>query len=61
MSTRTKGRGCDGKQRHDTKAKALAQLRSLQRNYAARGIVVYRCRHCDGWHVGHRSRRRHQR
>jgi hypothetical protein len=58
MSTRSKGRGCDGKKRHDDKDQAVGQIWSLARH---RGAVpsryqAYSCKHCGGWHVGHRPR-----
>lgn len=57
--TGTQARTCDTKRRHDTKADALAHRAALIRGGASRLLmVVYRCRFCRGWHVGHRARRR---
>lgn len=57
--TRTQARSCTGKQRHHSKAAADAHRAALIRSGGSRlVIVVYRCPHCRGWHVGHRSRRR---
>jgi hypothetical protein len=54
--TSTKARGCVGKVRHDTKAGAETQMWSMVRDLGAarRGVNVYRCAHCKGFHVGHR-------
>jgi hypothetical protein len=49
-------RPCWRKQRHPTRGVAEAHLRALQRRPDARnpgGLVAYRCRSCDGYHVGH--------
>lgn len=53
--TRTPARGCQGKQRHDTKDQARTHLERLIRNGAARQrLEVYKCKHCGAYHVGHR-------
>jgi hypothetical protein len=59
--TLTKGRSCEGKQRHDTKQQAEEHRLSLIRAGAFhKAINAWRCAFCDGWHVGHKagSRRR---
>ena len=43
---------CSRKRRHDTRAEANAAL-----GPAHKGMVVYRCDVCDGFHVGHPPRR----
>jgi hypothetical protein len=58
MSTETKGRKCDGKRRHSTRARALAAIRELVSRGAAPGALkAYACQYCSSWHVGHRSPR----
>lgn len=49
----TKGRGCDRKRRHDTKERAQL-IRDT--GVAPHRMVVYQCKFCSGWHVGHSSR-----
>lgn len=58
--TNTKNRGCTEKVRHDNRQTALAAMWSLvhRRGACPARYNVYRCRHCPGWHVGHRPRRR---
>ena len=59
---RTAARCCEGKRRHDTRAKAGDHLATLARagaNYHR--LEAYRCRHCDGFHVGHRPKPRTRR
>lgn len=49
-------RACEGKQRYDTEAGALAGMKFLQSVRALRtndGMVVYECHFCGGWHFGH--------
>jgi pyruvate-formate lyase-activating enzyme len=52
---------CDStsKVRHASRHKALHHLRGLRTRKGYEG-AVYRCRYCDGWHVGNlvRDRRR---
>lgn len=52
----TKARACDGKQRYDSKAVALAVRRRLIAGGSFAGrLGVYRCPHDDShWHVGHK-------
>lgn len=49
-------RDCHGKHPHPDRAAALAALATLVRNrYAFHDTMrVYRCPHCNAWHVGHR-------
>ncbi len=56
MTTRTKGRSCEGKRRNDTKDQALHQIATLVANRGARASSyrAYQCRWCGCWHVGHR-------
>lgn len=45
-------RSCEGKRKFKTQAEADADARSMKRrgvNWNPRG---YKCRHCDGFHVG---------
>ena len=57
--TETQARACQGKIAHKTKAEAEAHRRVLIFRGAFRNrITVYKCKHCDHWHVGHRLRRR---
>lgn len=56
---RTKGRACQGKQRHPNKDAAERALFRLARAGADRaGLNTYQCRHCGGWHLGHRPHRK---
>ncbi|MEV0993442.1 hypothetical protein [Nonomuraea sp. NPDC050202] len=53
--TETKGRKCDGKRRHNSKARALAAVAwHVARGAAPGALTAYACEFCDGWHVGHR-------
>ena len=53
-----KGRSCDGKRAHATRARAAVHVRRLVANGAAKGAYEpYECDHCDLWHVGHRPER----
>lgn len=49
---------CESKRRHDTEDSAWAAVRGTIRLAAFRengkGLGVYHCRRCGGWHVGHR-------
>lgn len=60
MSSRTKGRSCEGKQRHHTRQQAMAHLWSFVNKFGAAPVQVgvYRCRHCGFWHLGHQPGRR---
>lgn len=54
MSTR-KRRSCRHKHAHPTRQDAHAALASLiARGASPYYMHVYKCRHCGGWHVGHR-------
>lgn len=51
----SRARQCGRKHRHPSEGKALAQIRSLaQRGADVARLQPYACRHCGGWHVGHR-------
>lgn len=58
MATRSKGRGCEGKQANQTREDALAQLASLvkRRGALSSRYQAYKCSHCGAWHIGHRPR-----
>ena len=45
-----------GKFIHETQAKAKAHLRGLQRKYNYRGGEIFRCRDCNGFHVGRQAK-----
>lgn len=50
MSTRPK---CPtGKRRHHDKTGAIIHMKKLQEP----GMNAYRCKQCQGWHIGHTSR-----
>lgn len=63
MTTRTKGRGCDGKIKSSTKDDALSQIARLARQLGAdpHRYQAYRCSHCGHWHIGHRPKPRRRR
>jgi DnaJ-class molecular chaperone len=44
---------CQGKVRHGTREKALAEVRRLAARDGDVGLVAYSCQNCQGWHVGH--------
>lgn len=48
MKTRTKARSCTGKRRFATRRLAVAAADRKLARYDA-----YRCKFCDGWHLGH--------
>lgn len=55
--TSTRARACAGKLAHGTRQDALAHLARLVRGGAAPWrLVIYRCRHCSRFHIGHRGR-----
>lgn len=57
--TETKARKCGTKIRHESRGAAFVHLRRLVMRGAAKvWLNVYRCEHCDGYHVGHRPGRR---
>jgi hypothetical protein len=55
MST-ARRRSCKRKQRHETRQAANEQLNNLIKNRYASPIYMhaYKCRHCGGYHIGHR-------
>lgn len=57
MTSRSKGRSCDGKQRHETDAQAHAHIQRLGRVLGAplSRYHSYACQHCGGIHVGHHT------
>lgn len=50
-------RPCWRKTKHRSQGKASAALRAMRRRPEAlrddEHLVVYQCRHCQWWHVGH--------
>jgi len=62
-ATRTRGRSCTGKLRHNTPAKAEQhRARLIRRGAWHAALVVYPCPgSCGGWHVGHAEHRRRHR
>lgn len=48
MKTRTKARSCTGKRRFATRQLAVAEEYRRVAWYD-----VYRCKFCEGWHLGH--------
>jgi hypothetical protein len=56
--TRTANAQCTNKEfTHDTRQAAIIHREMLIEKGAARGSIgVYECRHCEKFHVGHRSR-----
>lgn len=62
MTTRTKGRGCDGKLRNATREDALGQIARMAGLGANPGrFEAYHCQHCGAWHIGHRPKPRRTR
>lgn len=57
MVTRTKNQSCTGKKRFDTRAAANDEKFRLRRAGGS-WPEVYKCKFCDGWHLGHKARRR---
>lgn len=58
-----KGRGCEGKKRHNTREAAEGAIWSLVRR---RGAIAgqynaYECGHCGAWHHGHKPNSRGKR
>lgn len=45
-------RGCTSKSYFVSRGEAKAVLRSGRHSFS--GLQPYRCRYCDGWHLGHR-------
>lgn len=44
---------CEGKTRYPTRRHAKRSLRWMARHAVTRGLEVYRCQFCPGWHLGH--------
>jgi hypothetical protein len=63
MPNGSKGRSCDRKRRHESKESAERQKAQLTRDTGSAWfrMQVYRCRHCNGWHVGHTGRSKRKR
>ena len=59
----SEGRSCAGKHRYETRKYAKGRLRVLRAKRRDEGdhgwmlLSVYRCQHCDGFHIGHASRK----
>ncbi len=51
-------RQCVGKRGYRTKANAKRMLRRSQALHGRDRLRVYRCPHCDLWHVGHKPGKR---
>ncbi|MGD9530589.1 MAG: hypothetical protein AB7G36_10040 [Candidatus Nanopelagicales bacterium] len=55
VKTGTKGRACTGKRRFETRAGAADVLARMRRQKHAGPLMgVYACRHCGGFHLGHK-------
>lgn len=55
MKRPSKRRSCEGKVRHDNPDSAHIALRArIGRGATPYTLHVYRCRHCEGWHIGHK-------
>jgi hypothetical protein len=54
---RIRNKQCVGKVRHDSKEAAHAALGKTF-NGSVRGLHLYHCRFCNGWHVGHKRVKR---
>lgn len=54
--TRTRNATCGTKLRYDTRGDATAARTRLitQAGAATASLGAYKCRHCPGYHVGHR-------
>ena len=56
FSSHSKARSCDGKKRYDSKTAAEKAMRGLYaRKLAITRMVVYPCKYCGGFHVGHKK------
>jgi hypothetical protein len=44
---------CDGKRRFPNRELAVVALDRMVHRKGDRGLGVYRCRHCQTWHLGH--------
>ena len=50
-------RGCRGKQSHNTEAEAIAHKYSHLKTFQdQRILLVYKCKLCKKWHIGHGKR-----
>lgn len=45
---RTKDNACSGKVRHANRVSAIITMKRMRN----KGLSVYRCPYCGGWHVG---------
>jgi hypothetical protein len=45
---------CERKVRHSTEAKALIAAARCAGRRSAKGLRVYRCPDCKGWHITHK-------
>jgi hypothetical protein len=43
---------CTRKRRYDTKRQARTNAKLMHKKYLGR-YKAYKCKHCNGWHVGH--------
>jgi hypothetical protein len=50
----SKERSCDGKRQYSHKKYARRAMQRLQRRQAESGLVVYKCRYGEHYHVGHK-------
>ena len=59
MGTPTLNRACTGKIAFPTKDKATASMWRLinARGQRPNSVMVYKCQHCEQFHIGHRSRK----
>jgi hypothetical protein len=48
---------CQVKRRYSTSKAAKATMRRTQAKVGGAALNVFRCEHCDGWHMGHRPKR----
>lgn len=53
---RVRRNACTGKVRHRQASHAAYHVKLL-RDKGEQSIGYYRCRFCNGWHVGHRPRK----
>jgi hypothetical protein len=51
-------RSCRSKVRHDGRREAMAVAKTQMNRLGGGRVDAYRCRFCDGWHVGHPPARR---